>query len=231
MNKRRQRKQREPDNDADNQKYREEDDGGVDGTEGLEAGEEVKETDASLDTAYEEEEERSGDDELEAQEDDERERGEEEEEKQGEREEEEERQREEWERRRMEMERGRLGGHREEEEGGASYPYPPHFYLKVPSLVTRWSHQQKHEARYKRQVPPSHLTGSTGGARRAWSKGAHTLHVSHISSSSSLKSCRLLWHLFQSRLSVVSVIIGYAGSHSTPVSLGGFSEGFSESHI
>lgn len=179
MNKRRQRKQREPDNDDDNQKYWEEDNGGVDGTEGWEEVAEVAEPDAGLDSTYEEEEdERSGDDELEAEEDDERERGEEEErsrEKEKEREEEErQRQREEWERRRMEMERGRLGGHGEEEEGRASYPYPPHFYLKVPSLVTSWSHQRKHEAQYKRSALPSPLAGSTGGARRARNKGADT---------------------------------------------------------
>lgn len=170
MSQRRQRKQRQPGNDADNQKHWEE----GDGTEGRGAVEEETEPDASVDSTYEEEDERSGDDELEAEEDGERERGEEEERSMEKEREEEERQREEWERRRMEMERRRLGGHGEEEEGRASYPYPPHFYLKVPSLVTSWSHQQKHEAQSKRSALPSHLAGSAGGARRARNKGAHT---------------------------------------------------------
>lgn len=139
--------------------------------EGWEAAEEVEEPDTGLDSTYEEEEEeRSGDDEMDAEEDGERERLEQEERR---REEEEKKQweREEWERRRMEMERERLGGHMEEEEGGASYP--SHFYLKVPSLVSHWSEQLT--AQHQRSALPSYPTGSTGGARRAWREGAHII--------------------------------------------------------
>lgn len=159
--KRRQRKQREP---AANEEYTEEDDGGVDRTEGWEVAEEVEQPDTGLDSAYEEEEEeeRSGGGEVDAEEDGERERWEEEEE---------ERRRDEWERRRMEMERGRLGGHVEEEgeEGGASYP--SHFYPKVPSLVTNQS-LVRAARRTNDTICLLTQTGPTRGARRPRRKGA-----------------------------------------------------------
>lgn len=104
--------------------YREEDDGGVATSERWT--EEVEESHTGLEEV-EKEEERSGDDGQDAEEDGERERWQEEEEQ---------RQREEWERRRMEMERGRLGGHIEEEEEEGRATYPSHFYPKVASLAS-----------------------------------------------------------------------------------------------
>lgn len=122
-NQRHQRKQREPHSDAEGEIYTDQR-GGVE--------EEETETDMAPDPIYEEEE-RSGDDGWEAGEDDDGEGEEEEEEEDVEMERQRERQREEWERRRAEMERGREGGR----ESGKPYPYPPHFYLKVPSHPIR----------------------------------------------------------------------------------------------